>query len=122
MPIRSKKGAKPRVTKTPTIEPQAQEAAGSPPAEQPLVDEWSQLRSEFAAIIAKVPKMGRSRPVTELIQSIEYDLMHPRDFREELSWSLAWLVTRLEDEKRAKADRRKWMRNLMSGRSPETED
>jgi len=56
--------------------------------------------------------------VAELIQSIEYDLMHPRDFREELSWSLAWLVTRLEDEKRAEAARRKRMRGYLR----ETED
>ena len=99
MSIRSKNGAKPRVTKTPTIEPRTEETDCSPPAEQPLIDEWSQLRSEFAVIIAEVLIRFQTGPVEKLIREIQAELVSLRDPRPEYDKKVLVKKLRVVDRK-----------------------
>jgi hypothetical protein len=79
MPDNTKNEAEPDISKTPIIEPRTAEAAYSPPAEQPPIDERSRLRARLAALMPELSMKYRTGPVAELIREIKAELVHPRD-------------------------------------------
>jgi hypothetical protein len=104
MPDNTKNETEPDVSKTPIIEPRTEEAAYSPPAEQPLL-ERSSVYARTAALMTELSTKYRTGPVAELVREIEAELVHPRDPRREygdepLSTKLRRLLRLIELKRR----------------------